>query len=63
MTRVKQRVAGAAVVMIVALSGAIVADAHDVLAVRNVADVEVKVKGAYNRDLRRLVLRFRPDPC
>lgn len=40
----------------VALTGAVVADAHDVLAVRNVGDIEPKIKGAYNRDLRLLVV-------
>lgn len=40
----------------VALSGIVSADAHDVLVVRAVGDTEHKVKGAYNRNLRRIVL-------
>ncbi len=39
-----------------ASSGVLVADAHDVLVVRPVAEVELKVRGAYNRDLRLLLL-------
>ncbi|HXU46475.1 MAG TPA: S16 family serine protease, partial [Thermoanaerobaculia bacterium] len=39
-----------------AASGALVADAHDVLVVRPVGEVELKVRGAYNRDLRALLL-------
>ena len=40
----------------VAASGVLVADAHDVLVVRPVAETEFKVYGAYNRDLRLLIL-------
>jgi tetratricopeptide (TPR) repeat protein len=40
----------------VAFSGVIVAEAHDVLVVRHVGEVEFKVKAAYNRNLRRLLL-------
>lgn len=40
----------------VASSGVLVADAHDVLAIRPVGDVEYKVKAAYHRNLRQLVL-------
>jgi predicted Zn-dependent protease len=40
----------------VASSGVLVADAHDVLVVRPVAEAEFKVYGAYNRDLRLLIL-------
>lgn len=39
-----------------ALSGAVVADAHDVLVVRAVGDTEKKVKAAYHRNLRAIVL-------
>lgn len=39
-----------------AFSGVIVAEAHDVLVVRHVGEVEFKVKAAYNRNLRRLLL-------
>jgi tetratricopeptide (TPR) repeat protein len=47
----------------VAYSGVLIADSHDVLVVRAVGDVECKVKGAYNRNLRMLVLPAdnRPD--
>ncbi len=40
----------------VASSGVLVADAHDVLVVRPVGDVECKVRGAYNRNLRLVLL-------
>jgi tetratricopeptide (TPR) repeat protein len=40
----------------VASSGALVADAHDVLVVRRVGDVAEKVRGAYSRSLRTLIL-------
>jgi hypothetical protein len=40
----------------IASSGALVADAHDVLTVRPVGEVEHKVRGAYNRSLRLLIL-------
>jgi tetratricopeptide (TPR) repeat protein len=40
----------------VASSGAIVADAHDVLTVRAIGDVEHKVKAAYHRNLRMIIL-------
>ena len=39
-----------------AFSGVVIAEAHDVLVVRNVGEVEFKVKAAYNRNLSRLVL-------
>jgi len=40
----------------VAASGVVVADAHDVLNVRAVGDVEFKVKAAFNRNLRMILL-------
>jgi predicted S18 family serine protease len=40
----------------VASSGEIVTDAHDVLVVQNVGDVEHKVRGAYHRNLSTLLL-------
>ncbi len=40
----------------VASSGVLVADAHDVLVVRPVGEADLKVRGAYNRDLRLLLL-------
>ena len=39
-----------------ASSGALIADSHDVQVVRPVGDPEYKVRGAYNRNLRRVVL-------
>jgi hypothetical protein len=42
--------------MTVASSGVIVADAHDVLALRSIGDTEHKVKAAYNRNLKQLIL-------
>ncbi len=39
-----------------ASSGVLVSDAHDVLTVRPVGEVEFKVRGAYNRNLRGLLL-------
>jgi ATP-dependent Lon protease len=39
-----------------AASGTLVADAHDVLTVRSVGEPEYKVRGAYNRNLRMLLL-------
>jgi hypothetical protein len=33
-----------------------VADSHDVLMVRTIGDAEYKVRGAYNRNLERLIL-------
>lgn len=39
-----------------AFSGVVVADAHDVLTVRHVGEAEYKVKAAYHRNLRVLVL-------
>jgi ATP-dependent Lon protease len=39
-----------------ASTGVVIADAHDVLLVRHVAEIEFKVKAAYNRNLRRLLL-------
>jgi hypothetical protein len=40
----------------VAFTGVVVADAHDALAVRRVGDVDEKVRGAYARNLRKIVL-------
>jgi hypothetical protein len=40
----------------VALSGAIVCDAHNVIVLRRIGDVEAKVEGAYERRARKLVL-------
>lgn len=40
----------------VAASGALVADSHDVLVVRPIGEAEHKVRGAYNRNLPRLLL-------
>ena len=40
----------------VASSGVLVADAHDVDVLRPVGEVEQKVRGAYNRNLRRVIL-------
>jgi hypothetical protein len=40
----------------IASSGALVADSHDVLMVRTIGDAEYKVRGAYNRNLDRLIL-------
>jgi hypothetical protein len=40
----------------VASSGEVITDAHDVLTLRAVGDSEHKVKGAYNRDLKMVVL-------
>lgn len=47
----------------IAYSGMIVADSHDVLVLRRIGEAEYKVKGAYNRNLRVLVLPLdnRPD--
>ena len=39
-----------------AMSGVAIAEAHDVLVVRHVGEVEFKVKAAYNRNLRVLLL-------
>lgn len=39
-----------------ASSGILIADSHDVQVVRPVGDPEYKVRGAYNRNLRRLIL-------
>jgi hypothetical protein len=39
-----------------AFTGVIVADSHDALAVRKVGDAEEKVRGAYGRNLRKIVL-------
>jgi Lon protease (S16) C-terminal proteolytic domain len=39
-----------------AASGVLVTDAHDILVVRPVGEVEWKVRGAYNRNLRLLIL-------
>ena len=40
----------------IASSGVLVADSHDVLSVRPVGEPEYKVRGAYNRNLQRLIL-------
>jgi hypothetical protein len=40
----------------IAFTGAMVADAHDVLLVRPVGDIDHKIKGAYHRNLRALVV-------
>ncbi len=40
----------------IASTGALVADAHDVLVVRPIGEPEYKVKGAYNRNLARILL-------
>jgi ATP-dependent Lon protease len=40
----------------IALSGALVTDAHDVITVRRVGDVDAKIEGAYERRARMLVL-------
>jgi len=40
----------------VAATGTLVADAHDVLVVRGVGEPEYKVRGAYNRNLRMLLV-------
>ena len=40
----------------IALTGAIVTDAHDVLVLRPVGDIEYKVDAAYHRNLRMIVL-------
>ncbi|HMF08602.1 MAG TPA: hypothetical protein VKJ00_05660 [Thermoanaerobaculia bacterium] len=39
-----------------ASSGIVIADAHDVLVVKPIAEAEQKVRGAYNRNLRRVIL-------
>jgi hypothetical protein len=39
-----------------ASSGVLIADSHDVQVVRPVGDPEYKVRGAYNRNLRRVIL-------
>jgi tetratricopeptide (TPR) repeat protein len=39
-----------------ASSGVLIADSHDVQVVRSVGDPEYKVRGAYNRNLRRVIL-------
>jgi len=40
----------------VAFSGVLIADSHDALVVRSVGDAAFKVKGAYHRNLRRIVM-------
>jgi hypothetical protein len=40
----------------VAFSGVLIADSHDVLVVRRIGDAPFKVKGAYHRNLRRIVI-------
>jgi tetratricopeptide (TPR) repeat protein len=40
----------------IASTGALVADAHDVLVVRPIGEPEYKVRGAYNRNLARILL-------
>jgi ATP-dependent Lon protease len=47
----------------IASTGILIADSHDVLVVRRVGEPEYKVRGAYNRNLRLLILpeENRPD--
>jgi len=47
----------------VAFSGVLIADSHDALVVRSVGDAPFKVKGAYHRNLRQIVMpaENRPD--
>jgi hypothetical protein len=40
----------------IASTGVIVVDAHDVLTVQSVAETDVKVRGAYNRNLRMIIV-------
>jgi tetratricopeptide (TPR) repeat protein len=40
----------------VAFTGVLIADSHDALVVRSVGDAAYKVKGAYHRNLRRIVM-------
>lgn len=40
----------------IAFSGVLIADSHDALVVRSVGDAAYKVKGAYQRNLRRIVM-------
>jgi tetratricopeptide (TPR) repeat protein len=40
----------------VAFTGVLIADSHDALVVRSVGDAAYKVKGAYHRNLRRMVM-------
>ena len=40
----------------IAFSGVLIADSHDALVVRSIGEAEYKVKGAYNRSLRVIVL-------
>ena len=40
----------------VAFTGVLIADSHDALVVRSVGDAAAKVKGAYHRSLRRIVM-------
>jgi tetratricopeptide (TPR) repeat protein len=40
----------------VAFSGVLIADSHDALVVRSVGDAPYKVKGAYHRNLRRIIM-------
>jgi tetratricopeptide (TPR) repeat protein len=44
-------------------SGVVVSDAHDVLTVRRVGDAELKLKAAYHRNLRMLVLPLENQPA
>jgi tetratricopeptide (TPR) repeat protein len=46
----------------IALSGILVADAHDVLTVRRVGEPDLKVQAAYHRNLRQLVLPAENSP-
>jgi ATP-dependent Lon protease len=39
-----------------ASTGVLIADAHDVEVLRPVGEIEHKVRGAYNRNLRRVIL-------
>jgi ATP-dependent Lon protease len=40
----------------VAFSGAVICDAHDVLTLARIGDVDAKIEGAYERRLSRIVL-------
>jgi tetratricopeptide (TPR) repeat protein len=40
----------------IAMSGALITDSHDALAVRRVGDIDAKIEGAYERRLRMLIL-------
>ena len=42
----------------IASSGVVITDAHDQIALRHVQDTEIKIKGAFNRNLETLILPF-----